>query len=90
MGAGYGAGFGLVMDTDAINKGRAHVPVAGLKKNFLPGELNSCAKLTAEQVREMRRLRAEGMTLAALALRYPVTVATIHEIVKRRQWKHII
>ena len=46
------------------------------------------AKLTPEQVKDVRRLRREyGMTMPALAAQFGVSAATIADILYRRTWK---
>jgi hypothetical protein len=54
------------------------------------GELNPMAKLTAEQVLEIRALYAQGGTSCAkLARRFGVCAQTINNIVRRVGWSHI-
>jgi len=54
-----------------------------------PGESNPSAKLTEDQVREIRRKDAEGMNRPALAAEYGVRYDAIWRIVTRRDWVHI-
>jgi Mor family transcriptional regulator len=65
------------------------------------GELNKKAKLTAKDVRAIRRLREPSQgtgsrpakkpraSVAELAARYGVTEANITAIVNRYTWKHL-
>ncbi|MCZ2077896.1 MAG: HNH endonuclease [Bryobacterales bacterium] len=54
------------------------------------GEESPNAKLTADNVREIRDLYSTGnIPILALARRYNVSHALIRSIVKRRVWKHI-
>lgn len=53
------------------------------------GRMRPPAKLTESQVREIRRLHAEGMTPATLSSMYPVKAWAINSIVSRRSWKHV-
>jgi hypothetical protein len=54
------------------------------------GETNPSAKLTEQQVREIRERHAvSGGSFAALARDYGVTGRQIGQIVRRKQWKHI-
>ena len=53
------------------------------------GEDNPRSVLTEENVREIRRLRAEGVTARALAARFNVTEKTIYMVAKRRRWPHV-
>lgn len=48
------------------------------------------SKLTARQVLEIRRRRAEGKTkLADLAREYQVSVSTVWDIITKRGWAHV-
>jgi hypothetical protein len=64
--------------TDASHKGRCH-----------PGELTANAKLTASDVREIRRLRQDGWKLADLAAKFNVSQPNITAILNRQTWRHI-
>lgn len=55
------------------------------------GNANGMAKLTEDNVREIRRLYATGnFTQRELALRFGVSHATIGRIVRREIWKHVV
>jgi len=55
------------------------------------GIANGRAKLTEDDVREIRCLCAAGnFTLKELALRFGVSFATIHKIVQRKIWRHVV
>lgn len=59
-------------------------------RNMRRGELQSKAKLTEQQVREIRRAYAAGeYTMDELAARYGVTHPTILDIIHRNTWKHV-
>jgi len=47
------------------------------------------AKLTADQVLQIRDLRAQGVTPKEIAARFNVSESNITMIVNRRTWKHI-
>tara|TARA_R110000868_G_scaffold123_6_gene1313 strand:- start:5 stop:613 length:609 start_codon:yes stop_codon:yes gene_type:complete len=47
------------------------------------------SKLTEEAVIEIRRLRAEGEKLKAIAILYGVTVPTVSMVVRRVTWGHV-
>ncbi len=66
---------------DCINKGRFREPPKG--------ELNPSVKLTAAQVLEIRRLRADGIPMKIVASRFNVSVVLIAKITARKVWKHI-
>lgn len=54
------------------------------------GEINGSARLTAADVRTIRRLHAEGgSTLARLAGRFGVSFSNVSQIVNRQTWKHV-
>ncbi len=53
---------------------------------FGRGEKNIAAVLTPEKVRELRRLRAEGMSYGKLAIRYGISKHHAARICARRQW----
>lgn len=55
----------------------------------LRGEANKAAKLTTEQVIEMRARFAAGEIPRDMASDYDVTPATVWDICRRRRWKHI-
>lgn len=56
----------------------------------LRGESHGSAKLTADDVRDIRRrYAAGGVTYRALAAEYAVVVATITHILRRKTWKHV-
>jgi hypothetical protein len=64
---------------DMVTKGRV------ARGEHLPG-----AKLTAEGVRELRRRRAEGETITALARAFGVSRRTTRDVVARRYWRHVM
>lgn len=47
------------------------------------------AKLTEDDVREIRRRAAEGYTLRSLADLFGVSVPNVHHVVKRDTWSHV-
>jgi excisionase family DNA binding protein len=53
------------------------------------GAANQAAKLTEDEVREIRRQHKNGATFDDLALRYKVSDVTIRNVVIRKTWKHI-
>lgn len=50
---------------------------------------NGMAKLTAEIVREMRRLHAQGQTCAAISRLYGVTPSTAGKAIRGEGWRHV-
>lgn len=68
---------------DMAEKGRAnHEP-------RMLGESHTRAKLTEKKVREIRRLRREGLTLEAIAKQYGVCFQTVSLVVNRKSWAHV-
>jgi hypothetical protein len=65
---------------DMTNKGRAVGP---------KGEQCHLARMTEEQVREIRRLKEAGYTAWALAGIFGVDRTQIWKIVRRKTWKHV-
>lgn len=64
---------------DAANKGR-----------IARGERQPQAKLTEDQVREIRLRRADGESAEDLAERYGVKAPCIRKIVRRVRWGHVL
>ena len=53
------------------------------------GEKNPSAKLTEQDVLDIRHLRNQGVIRRILAERFNVSTATISDIQSRRSWSHI-
>lgn len=53
------------------------------------GEHHHFAKVTSQQVLEIRSLRLAGYILKDLAKRYGITIAAAHHIITRKTWRHI-
>lgn len=64
-----------------------HAFATGLKSTR--GSQNSNAKLTAQQVLEIRQLWEGGNTTQNLARIYGVATSTINGIVRRKTWTHV-
>lgn len=54
-----------------------------------PGESHPFAKLTDDQVMEIRRIWAGQMSQAEIARRYGVSVVSIVNIVNQHSWRHL-
>jgi hypothetical protein len=63
---------------DSVNKGRQPI--------VLPGERNGSAKLTAAEVRAIRRSAAP---MAELVRQYRVNDSTIRRVIKGINWRHV-
>jgi len=57
--------------------------------NRLRGESHPRAKLTSEQVKQIRDLYSKGFSTNVIARNYKVSVWNVEEIVKRKTWTHI-
>lgn len=68
---------------DMCAKGR-HATGYGIK-----GSQHWCARLTEDEVREMRQLRRVGVILADLAVLYDVGISAVHSIVTYKTWRHV-
>jgi len=63
---------------DCVSKGRHGI-----------GERHPGAKVTSAEVHEIRRLAASGVSHARIATRFPISVRTVRDIVRRESWKHL-
>ena len=57
--------------------------------SIVQGERNGNARLTTDQVREMRVLAASGQTCTALAHRFGVSISLVSQIVRRKVWRSV-
>lgn len=75
---------------DALKKGRVgnseKHKERGLKYNIY-GEKHCCAKLTKQQVLEIRNLKAQGLRAKEISKFFDVKIDTIFDILKGRTWK---
>jgi hypothetical protein len=71
---------------DMLLKGRAH---EGYRKEPPNGVMNHKAKLTDDDIREIRRRYMSGESLRQLGRAYNVWFTTIHQIVLRKTWPHV-
>lgn len=53
------------------------------------GEQGTAAKLTTNDVLQIRELRSQGAKLMELAIRFGVSEVGISQIVNRKTWKHV-
>ncbi len=77
----------------ALSSGHVeHVRQALLRPDsgLLRGSSNPSAKLTEDQVREMRRkYREDGRRMNSLAHEYGVSCTVSQQIIRRKKWKHV-
>lgn len=57
--------------------------------NYNMGELHYKAKLTADDVRLMRELASEKVTIRKIAEKFGVSHHTVHQAVTYKTWKHV-
>ena len=57
--------------------------------NRLRGESHPMAKLTSEQVRQIRTLYSQGFSTNVIARNYKVSKWNVEEIVNNKTWTHI-
>lgn len=79
---------------DMVRKGRGpsrlftHGP-SGPRTNTAKGESHGHSFLREADVREMRALRATGLSYAAIARRFGIHSTTARDICVRQRWKHV-
>lgn len=59
------------------------------RHGVLAGEAHGRALVTEDQVRDIRRLSAEGVSYKTLAERYGLAKTSVSHIVKRVNWRHV-
>jgi hypothetical protein len=72
---------------DAVTKGRMQFERAA--DHYVRGARHGRAKLSEKEVREMFRLRSEGLLHRELAQRFGVRLGTVRSILSRRIWSHL-
>jgi len=60
-----------------------------MSKSCNQGEDHPSAKLTAEDVRLMRQLYAEDISVADIAEKFEVSWATAYDAISYRTWSHV-
>lgn len=65
---------------------RAHAKETGLTAR---GERAGKTKLTESEVRQLRKLRAEGMSGPKLGAKFGIHVSSVYAILNGRNWKHL-
>lgn len=75
-----------VNQVDALSKGKH---ASQTHPECFQGEGNSQARITAEQVREIRTLFSEGVSQRSIAQQFGFSYSAIRGIVKRSRWKHL-
>lgn len=66
---------------DMVQKGRLVAP---------SGETHGMSRLNTSKVLAIRKARSAGQTLQSIASEHGVGISTIHSVVKRETWKHVI
>lgn len=60
-----------------------------IKNRTSRGERNSQAKLSSDQVRAIRAMRAKGVTESQTATHFGVSKITVSRVCRRIYWKHV-
>ncbi len=74
---------------DMIKKRRNNQWARQSRPEDFRGEKNCRAKMTPEQVIEIRKLRESGKTLIRIAERFQMSIPGVHHIINRKCWNHI-
>lgn len=69
--------------TENVADARAHGTTAR-------GETHGAAKLTTENVREIRSLRESGLSQYKIAARFNVARESVRDILARKNWAHVV
>jgi DNA invertase Pin-like site-specific DNA recombinase len=67
----------------------ARLLVARMRRRVHWGERNAAAKLTEDQVREIRRLMDAGAKASAICARFGISYAQCWAVGKRKSWRHL-
>jgi len=75
-----------------IKSGKLWKSVGGPTYNqkITRGELNGHAKLTENQIREIRERHKNGQSMGSLSRTFPASLQNISRIVHRKTWKHVV
>ena len=71
---------------DMANKGRSTL---GVERPVYSGTRNHNAKLDPDRVREIRRLRATGLSQQELADRFGVAQPVVSQLLRGKTWRHV-
>lgn len=66
-------------------KGRSYTS----PKGWWTGERNVRAKITADDVRAIRREYCDGLSLRVLGRKYGIAHTAVHSILTRKNWSHV-
>jgi hypothetical protein len=75
--------------TPQANTRHARLVLNAWGERQVRGERVAGSKLTADKVREIRRLRESGMTYKSIGQRFGINLASVHKITSRQTWAHI-
>lgn len=75
---------------DMVAKGRQARGAAVVPATRPKGTVHYEARVTEDDVRDIRAARANGISLQTLATRHNVTTAAIWNIAARKSWKHVL
>lgn len=74
---------------DMATKGRARSGAQTHPERHPRGVVHGQAKLTERGARELRRLRASGVTLGELGRRFGISKRAVGMVVRRETWGHV-
>jgi hypothetical protein len=74
---------------EVLSRGDAHYS-RQQPERLARGERSGTAKLTADMVREIRRLLADGVTQTEIERRLGIDQTTVSQIARRKTWGHVI
>jgi len=79
-----GKEIAIIKDLDTLTKVMSAFPTWKYREEVKPA--HGSAKVTPEQVEEIRYRKAKGETLKALARDYGISYVAVHKIVKGKTW----
>lgn len=75
---------------DASDKGRLRNPAIYQPERLQRGEGRYNAKMTADTVREIRRMRAAGQQRSLIAATLSIHISAVDNVLSGKRWKHVI
>lgn len=88
----YGVGQSQIYRILLGQKWKCVLPIGGIHKTpriTMSGDSNPSAKITSDQVSELRSRYSKGETQAALSKAYGISDTQVNRIVSRKYWLHV-
>lgn len=79
----------LFLGAQADNLADMRAKGRGYFNSFPFGSGHPKAKVNAELVRAIRQRRQDGAALALIGVEFGLNASTVHDIVRRRTWRHV-